>query len=117
MSSKHDSSLKTLAVVTIKFLPGSFVAAVFSMPVFNWASEKTENIVNPHFSIYWAVTVPLTLITFIFYGVWLLIHQWIRNQNQNQKNNDTARGLDENPGVAEFRKLTCKWKDILHSVN
>ena len=105
--------MKTLAVVTITFLPGTLVAAIFSMPMFNWASENARNIINPHFRIYWAVTVPLTLLTFVFYGMWQLIYK--RNRNQNNK--ETAGVLDENPYIAEFRKLIYKRKNILSSVN
>lgn len=104
--------MKTLAVVTILFLPGSFVAAIFSMPMFNWASENADNIINPHFSIYLAVTVPLTLLTFVGYSLWLLIHKWGRNQQRR----GNMRGLDENPLVAEFKTLTCKRNDILSSL-
>ena len=36
-ASKEDSTaMKTMATVTIVFLPGTFVAAFFSVPIFRW---------------------------------------------------------------------------------
>lgn len=67
-ASKEDSTaMKTLAAVTVVFLPGTFVASFFAMPLFEW------NAVG-HFWVYWAVTVPLTFLTLV---VWVL---WTRRQ-------------------------------------
>ena len=101
--------MKILAVVTILFLPGSFVAAVFSMPLSNWGSENSDGIVNSHFGPYWAVTVPLTLFTFVSYGMWLLMNR----KSWNRKGNDNVRAMDGNPYVAELKKLTWSRRDIL----
>ncbi|PVI01045.1 hypothetical protein DM02DRAFT_654943 [Periconia macrospinosa] len=68
--SKRDStSMKAIAAVTMFFLPGTAVATLFAMPLFKWDSE-TGSVVNNHLWIYWAVTVPLTLLTFIVWRTW-----------------------------------------------
>lgn len=73
-ATRHDSTaMKTLAAVTVFFLPGTFVAAFFSMPLFRW-DERT---LSPHsalsrqFWVYWAVTVPLTVITVTLWFAWM----------------------------------------------
>lgn len=69
--------MKTLAVVTMFFLPGSFISALFSTPLFDWDSvdmsdwSKIHVGTAPQFVLYWLVTVPLTVVTFILYFMWL----------------------------------------------
>lgn len=68
--------MKTLAVVTMFFLPGSFVSALFSMPMFEWdkvdlSSRFIGVSTMPQFGLYWVITIPLTLVTFILYFWWL----------------------------------------------
>ena len=71
MASKRDSSsMKTLAAVTVTFLPGTFVASLFSMSMFNWQAPDGR-VVTAKFWIYWAITAPLTLITI---GIW---YAWV----------------------------------------
>lgn len=69
--------MKTLAIVTMFFLPGSFVSALFSTPCFDWdrvdltLREKIGVTPTPQFALYWAITAPLTIVTFILYFWWL----------------------------------------------
>lgn len=68
--------MKTLAIVTMFFLPGNFVSAMFSMPMFEWTEiNPTSSYIGvgllPQFSLYWAITIPLTLVTFMLYFGWL----------------------------------------------
>ena len=65
--------MKTLAAVTVAFLPGTFVSSLFSMSMFDWQAT-TEGMITTRFWIYWAVTVPLTLATV---GTW---YAWIRRR-------------------------------------
>ena len=67
---RDSSSMKTLAIVTMFFLPGNFVSAMFSMPMFEWteinpASSYIGVGLLPQFSLYWAITILLTLATFM----------------------------------------------------
>ncbi|PHH87025.1 hypothetical protein CDD83_9406 [Cordyceps sp. RAO-2017] len=75
-SYRDASSMKTLAVVTMLFLPGSFISALFSTPCFEWAgvdhqSSRIGVKPSPQFGLYWAITIPLTALTFTLYFVWL----------------------------------------------
>ena len=70
-ASKEDSTaMKTIAAVTIVFLPGTSVAALFAMPLFEWDAVGDSKIVSNRFWIYWAVTVPLTFLTLLFWVLW-----------------------------------------------
>lgn len=62
--------MKTLAAVTVAFLPGTFVAAFFSMPLFEWDAVDKGTVVSKRFWIYWAVTVPLTFLTLVVWVLW-----------------------------------------------
>lgn len=74
---RDAASMKTLAYVTMFFLPGSFISALFSTPLFTWdnvdvTDESTIGVgTTPQFRLYWAVTVPLTVVTFLLYFLWL----------------------------------------------
>ena len=70
-ASKEDSTaMKTLAAVTVAFLPGTFVASFFAMPLFEWDAVAEGIVVSKRFWIYWAVTVPLTCLTLVVWVLW-----------------------------------------------
>lgn len=88
-NSKRDSAaMKTIAVLTMFFLPPTFVAvrvpsaaslvillnayqSLFSMSMFDWNSDKPgSGHMSKYFWVYWAVAAPLTIIVLIFWRVW-----------------------------------------------
>ena len=75
-SQKDSSSMKMLALVAMFFLPGSFIAALFSTPLFDWNAPRPASIgiqTLPQFGLFWAITVPLTAFIFILYSVWMYL--------------------------------------------
>jgi len=61
--------MRTIAVVTLAFLPATFVSTVFSMSFFSLSvddqtSQKTWE-VSDKFWIYWVITLPLTILTLV----------------------------------------------------
>lgn len=88
--------MKTLAVVTMFFLPGSFISALFSTPMFDWDNvdlTMRDSIgvpLTPQFRLYWSVTVPLTLVTFILYFLWL----WYQAQEQHKAEEKRNKQLE-----------------------
>ncbi|OBT40264.1 hypothetical protein VE00_09866 [Pseudogymnoascus sp. WSF 3629] len=63
---KEDSSaMKTIAVMTMAFLPGTFFAALFAVPSLQWTGDK---VVTGRFWVYWAFTIPVTLVIF---AIWV----------------------------------------------
>ncbi|PNY25415.1 Uncharacterized protein TCAP_04660 [Tolypocladium capitatum] len=118
-SYRDSSSMKTLAVVTMFFLPGSFISALFSTPCFDWAGvDHLSNGIGvkptPQFSLYWAITIPLTVVTFTLYLVWL----WVQKREKNrvfgakaarlQTDSDGDRDVEEAEGqsLARTRRQT-----------
>ena len=77
IESKRDNlSMMTIAAITMIFLPGTFVASLFAMPLF----DRTHgDVFRSSFWIYWAITVPLTVLTLLLWLTWFLrrdIIQW-----------------------------------------
>jgi hypothetical protein len=70
-SKKDSSAMKTIAVLGMLFLPGTFVAAIFAMPVFEW--DGNTPIIKLRFKYYWAVTVPLTLFVLLLWALAMLL--------------------------------------------
>lgn len=72
MSAKRDGiAMKTISTLGIVFLPGTFIATVFSVGMFDWGSADDEGLrVSPSMWIYWAVTIPLTAVTMLIWILW-----------------------------------------------
>ncbi|CZR52311.1 uncharacterized protein PAC_02188 [Phialocephala subalpina] len=65
-TSRESKHMRSIALVTMVFLPGTFFASVFSMTFFNW-SNSDGSIVSGYIWIYVLVTVLFTLLTI---GCW-----------------------------------------------
>ncbi|KZO94461.1 hypothetical protein CALVIDRAFT_556271 [Calocera viscosa TUFC12733] len=77
IASKMDSSsMKSIAVLTMVFLPGSFIANLFSMPLFNWNAGVEDSILTARYWIYLVVTLPLTAAVL---AIWIFWH-WHVNE-------------------------------------
>ncbi|KAK3313353.1 hypothetical protein B0H66DRAFT_565930 [Apodospora peruviana] len=62
---RDGSSMKTIAILTMLFLPATFFSTLFSMPSLGW--DQPDKI-----ALYWACTVPVTVATF---ALWTSITQ------------------------------------------
>jgi len=87
MASQRDSSsMKVIAVVTMCFLPGTFVASIFSIPLFDWDTENRRSMYRqefwlPRFKVYLAVTLPLMALTFAIWTFWIFL-QSVKNRKR-----------------------------------
>jgi len=78
---RDSSSMKCLAVVTMFFLPGTFVSTLFAMPLFDWQEPNGPNlgiwqnraIWGPRLMAFATVTIPLMLFTFAVWGLWIFM--------------------------------------------
>lgn len=68
-SRKDNNNMKSIAIVGLVYLPGTFVSSLFGMNFFNFNAEQGYWTVSDKFWLYWAITAPLTLVT-IF--VWVM---------------------------------------------
>ncbi|KAF2653539.1 hypothetical protein K491DRAFT_694591 [Lophiostoma macrostomum CBS 122681] len=73
---RDSAAMRTIAYVTLIFLPPTFVATLFSMTFFDWSPEPPNTrIIAKHFWIYWVVSVPLTVVVWIIWRLW-----WTREE-------------------------------------
>lgn len=77
------------------FLPGTFLASFFAMPLFNWDAETQAGVVNRRFWIYWVVTIPGTILVL---GCWRLWWVWREREFAREERKDGER-----EGVGWFR--------------
>ena len=84
-SGRDSTAMKTLAFITALFLPGTYIATLFSMSMFEWqaspsdapstssssSSSSTSTVgVSNKFWIYWATTIPLTVAVVVGWRLW-----------------------------------------------
>jgi hypothetical protein len=64
---KDSIPMRTIAYVTLVFLPGALVAAIFGMNFFQFDPETRKLVVGRNFWHYLAITLPVTILVV---GVW-----------------------------------------------
>ena len=57
--------MKTIAALTMVFLPGTYIAAIFGMNLFNYSAGSIH--VSSRWWLYVAITIPMTILTI---GIW-----------------------------------------------
>ena len=84
--------MKTLAVVTMLFLPGTFIASFFAMPLFDWQAPHGQ-VVDSRLWIYFVVTIPLTGFTCAVWWAWITLKtRRQRKENENVLKDRGSRG-------------------------
>lgn len=66
------------------------------MPMFQWDKVDKESSeigvkLLPQFNLYWAITVPLTVVTFMLYFVWL----WFQKREFREKTDANKKKTEE----------------------
>ncbi|EPS36405.1 hypothetical protein H072_10093 [Dactylellina haptotyla CBS 200.50] len=85
IASKRDSSsMKTIAVLTIAFLPGTFVSSLFAMPVLNWEAKSYGDVMTEKFWVYWAVTIPMTALIILAWVAWVKRQSWLKSKDRQE---------------------------------
>ncbi|OCK95889.1 uncharacterized protein K441DRAFT_704722 [Cenococcum geophilum 1.58] len=70
---KDSKSMKTIAFMTMFFLPVSTVATIFGAQFFTVGSEAPSHLqISPDFWILWAIAAPFTLVVVIVWRLWHL---------------------------------------------
>lgn len=86
-ASKRDSeAMKTISLLGAIFLPGAFLASIFSTTFFDFAVPD-RGIVSPQFWIFWAVTIPMTV---VIVGIW-----WVWERGREKKYDLEDRDLEK----------------------
>ncbi|KAK8103145.1 hypothetical protein PG984_016291 [Apiospora sp. TS-2023a] len=118
---RDGSTMKVIALMTMAFLPATFFAALWSIPVL-----EDPGLTKDNFWVYWAFTVPTTIVIFFVWdwlndkNLWELTklntyyavyHAFARKFKKDRKTNDThtSEGVKEpvvvNPADASSEML------------
>ncbi|KAE8453913.1 hypothetical protein EG329_007689 [Mollisiaceae sp. DMI_Dod_QoI] len=82
---RDSSSMKTIAVLTLFFLPATATASVFGMSMFDWKAKTGDTVVSRRFWIYIVVAIPLTLVVLF---AWLVWFWWGLKKYEKKRGND-----------------------------
>ncbi|KAL2192721.1 hypothetical protein P885DRAFT_64663 [Corynascus similis CBS 632.67] len=83
VATKQDSAaMKAIAVMTILFLPGTFFATLFAMPLFDFSVPPGEPVVTSRLWIYWAFTGPFTVFLLLCYVGFTLVHDKLQRTEE-----------------------------------
>ncbi|KAK5633815.1 hypothetical protein RRF57_009529 [Xylaria bambusicola] len=74
-TSRDSKHMRSIALVTMLFLPGTFFAGVFSMSFFDWSGNNGQPLVSKYIWIYVLCTVLVTLVTL---GLWYFLNIYRR---------------------------------------
>ncbi|KAK5118893.1 hypothetical protein LTR62_000104 [Meristemomyces frigidus] len=92
---QDSAAMKTIAVLGLTFLPGTAVAvsvippdhtghhefnslclqSFFSMTMFQWPFKQQDDLASPYVYVYFAVTIPLTLVVYAAWVWWFRVSQ------------------------------------------
>lgn len=81
MDSKRDSTaVRTITIMTILFLPGTFVATFFSMDMVDWKpSDGSSPKLSSYMWVYWIISIPLTIVVL---GSWMVWSRMVHDKAQ-----------------------------------
>ncbi|KAH6632308.1 hypothetical protein F5144DRAFT_490343, partial [Chaetomium tenue] len=84
---REDSNqMRSIAFLTMVFLPATFLAAVFSMTFFNWKPGEGERFVSPYIAIYIGLAV---VVTAVVLSCWI----WFTRRNRVSYSGDDEKTL------------------------
>ncbi|KAH0536329.1 hypothetical protein FGG08_006783 [Glutinoglossum americanum] len=67
---RHDNAvMKSIALLTMIFLPATFVSAFFSTTFFTFGDNSPK--ASKQLWVYWAITIPSTLLVIVIWRLWL----------------------------------------------
>ncbi|KAI1208243.1 uncharacterized protein F4807DRAFT_157214 [Annulohypoxylon truncatum] len=72
-----NTQMRTIALMTMIYLPVTSVASIFSMGVFNWTASEQQSVLTSYFWVYVAVAGCLTVLTL---GIWWTLTRAQRRQ-------------------------------------
>ncbi|TDZ16215.1 hypothetical protein Cob_v010826 [Colletotrichum orbiculare MAFF 240422] len=65
---RESSQMRSIAFVTMMYLPLTSIATIFSINVINWDAKDGERLITPHFWLYLGVAGGSTILTV---GLWV----------------------------------------------
>ena len=94
-ATRHDGSvMKGISLLTMVFLPATFVSTLFAMPLFDWSADRVDGIATPYAWIYLAVALPLTFAVVAIWFAWM----WYKGRVQKLEVQTEMRDGDKEKG-------------------
>ncbi|KXH43892.1 hypothetical protein CSAL01_01808 [Colletotrichum salicis] len=79
-ATKRDGSqMRSISLLGMIFLPGTFLASLFSMSFFNWTPPDGDQIISPWIALYCGLATVITLVT-----VWSM-RKWMDAEEKKAK--------------------------------
>ncbi|KAF2277713.1 uncharacterized protein EI97DRAFT_271051 [Westerdykella ornata] len=63
--------IRTIAYVSLVFLPGTFIASIFGTNFFGFEAQTRSLTVAASFWKYWAITIPVTICVLLLWNFWV----------------------------------------------
>ncbi|KAE9374143.1 hypothetical protein N431DRAFT_454945 [Stipitochalara longipes BDJ] len=80
-AANNDSkAVKTISILTILFLPGAYVATLFTTNMFAFRDGE-------ELWVYWAIVVPLTFLVLTIWAIWM----WLSRSSSRKPDEETGR--------------------------
>ncbi|KAG9190009.1 hypothetical protein G6011_08097 [Alternaria panax] len=93
---KDSYSMKTIAIMTMIFLPPTFFATLFAMPLLKWDEPK---VMQRNFGLYWAFSMPTTALVLLFWHwmsadkmIFAIVWTWIVGEKTTEIRRDIEEG-------------------------
>lgn len=67
---QDSASMRTIAILTMVFLPGTAVASFFSVSMFDWSAESGSAVATQWLWVFFIVAAPLTIVVL---GIWYVL--------------------------------------------
>jgi len=91
LAARYDSSsMKIIAILTIFFLPATFFAALFALPLLNWDESP---VIHKRFWVYLAFTFPSTAVIAVGFTLFSLWQGNERRKIEKNERNTIAESL------------------------
>ncbi|RFU28625.1 hypothetical protein B7463_g7720, partial [Scytalidium lignicola] len=86
-------SMRIITLVTLFFLPGTFVSTIMSTSIVQWDrnadGESKENFQMAALKVYLIITVPLMVVSF---GAWYGVYWWVDRKERNKSKEMVQKG-------------------------
>ena len=76
--------MRIIAAVTLIFLPGTFIATLFSASFWNFQPTNTGPIVSKWVWLYWVITAVLTITVWGFWRGYSMIKSFWKRNKENE---------------------------------
>ncbi|KAK2001140.1 hypothetical protein LX36DRAFT_747129 [Colletotrichum falcatum] len=89
LTKKDGSQMRSISLLGMLFLPGTFLATLFSASFFNWTAASSREVISPWIALYCVLTVAVTGITVWRMKKWMAQEEEIAaKQIRDEVNND-----------------------------